>query len=62
LTGEEVWNTKSEFLGKIMEVIFNIRNGQIYYAVLSFGSFLGIDEKLFPSKHPANSRIAPLET
>lgn len=47
LTGDEVCNQKEVSLGKIKEIMLDLRNGRIGYAVLSTGSFLGIGEKLF---------------
>ena len=34
-------------LGKIEEIMFDVTTGRIAYAVLSFGGFLGIGDKLF---------------
>lgn len=47
LTGDEVCNKQEETLGKIKEIMLDLRNGRIGYAVVSSGSFLGIGEKLF---------------
>jgi sporulation protein YlmC with PRC-barrel domain len=47
LTGDRVRNTAGEDLGRIEEVMLDIRTGAIAYAVLSFGGFLGIGDKLF---------------
>lgn len=47
LIGDNVKNNSGEDLGKIEEIMIDIDNGRIAYAVLSFGGFLGIGEKLF---------------
>jgi sporulation protein YlmC with PRC-barrel domain len=47
LTGDHVRNTAGEDLGRIEEVMLDIPTGRISYAVLSFGGFLGIGDKLF---------------
>ncbi|MCC5827549.1 PRC-barrel domain-containing protein [Alkalimonas sp.] len=47
LVGNDVYNHKEESLGDIKEIMLDVTNGQVSYAVLSFGSFLGMGEKLF---------------
>lgn len=47
LVGNEVYNQKDENLGDIKEIMLNMRTGRVSYAVLSFGGFLGMGEKLF---------------
>lgn len=47
LTGETVNSTNGEALGKIEAIMLDVRSGRIAYAVLSFGGFLGVGEKLF---------------
>lgn len=47
LIGNDVFNEQYEDLGKIMEIMLDRRSGRIAYAVLSFGSFLGLGDKLF---------------
>lgn len=47
ITGDKVRNTSGEDLGKIEEVMVDVDSGRIAYAVLSFGGFLGMGEKLF---------------
>jgi sporulation protein YlmC with PRC-barrel domain len=42
-----VKNRKGEDLGKIEELMIDLSNGRISYAVLSFGGFLGIGDKFF---------------
>jgi sporulation protein YlmC with PRC-barrel domain len=47
LTGDTVRNSKGEDLGKIEELMIDVDRGRIAYAVLSFGGFLGMGDKLF---------------
>jgi sporulation protein YlmC with PRC-barrel domain len=47
LVGNDVYNHKGEDLGDIKEIMLDMRNGNVAYAVLSFGGFLGMGEKLF---------------
>lgn len=47
LIGNDVMNHKGEDLGEIKEIMLHTESGNIAYAVLSFGSFLGMGEKLF---------------
>lgn len=47
LLGNDVYNHRDEKLGDIKEIMLDMNNGKISYAVLSFGSFLGMGEKLF---------------
>lgn len=47
LVGNAVYNQKAENLGDIKEIMLDMRSGRIGYAVLSFGGFLGLGEKLF---------------
>jgi sporulation protein YlmC with PRC-barrel domain len=47
LTGDSVVNAAGEDLGKIEAVMLDVTSGQIGYAVLSFGGFLGMGKKLF---------------
>ena|SRR5690242_144744 len=47
LKGDRVRNTAGEDLGKIDELMIDIPTGRIAYAVLSFGGFLGMGNKLF---------------
>lgn len=47
LIGNDVYNRADEDLGDIKEIMLDVASGQISYAVLSFGSFLGMGEKLF---------------
>jgi sporulation protein YlmC with PRC-barrel domain len=45
--GDKVVNPQGEDLGKIEEVMLDMNDDRIAYAVLSFGGFLGIGDKLF---------------
>ena len=47
LTGDRVCNPAGEDLGTIEELMVDIPRGRIAYAVLSFGGFLGLGDKLF---------------
>lgn len=47
LIGEDVYNHKDEDLGDIKEIMLDMNTGSVAYAVLSFGGFLGIADKLF---------------
>ena len=47
LTGDHVVNRAGEKLGKIEDLMIDVVNGRIAYAVLSFGGLLGIGDKLF---------------
>ena len=47
LTGDKVVNHQKEDLGKIEHLMIDLANGRIAYAVLSFGGFLGMGDKLF---------------
>jgi sporulation protein YlmC with PRC-barrel domain len=47
LKGDRVVNYKGEDLGKIEEIMIDLDRGRVAYAVLSFGGFLGMGDKLF---------------
>ena len=47
LAADDVYNPKGEKLGSIKELMLNINSGRVCYAVLSFGGFLSLGEKLF---------------
>jgi hypothetical protein len=47
LIGNDVYNAEGEDLGDIKEIMLDMSRGEISYAVLSFGSFLGMGSKLF---------------
>jgi sporulation protein YlmC with PRC-barrel domain len=47
LVGTNVYNSEGETLGDIKEVMLDVDLGRVAYAVLSFGGFLGMGDKLF---------------
>jgi sporulation protein YlmC with PRC-barrel domain len=47
LIHDRVINMSGEPIGKIEDLMIDVTNGRIAYAVLSFGGFLGIGNKLF---------------
>jgi sporulation protein YlmC with PRC-barrel domain len=47
LIGNDVYNLAGDDLGDIKEILLNMRTGRVAYAVLSFGGFLGLGDKLF---------------
>ena len=46
LTGNDVVNAAGEDLGEIEHIMLDVPRGRIAYAVLSFGGFLGMGEKI----------------
>jgi len=53
LVGNEVVNTRQENVGEIKDFMLDTHSGRIQYAVLSFGAFLGMGEKLFAVPYSA---------
>ena len=47
LKGDSVVNDRGDDLGKIEAIMLDVTSGRIAYAVLSFGGFLGMGNKLF---------------
>ncbi len=47
LIGDSVTNDAGDDLGKIEAIMLDVTGGRIAYAVLSFGGFLGMGNKLF---------------
>jgi len=47
IIGTKVVNPKGDSLGDIKELAIDPRTGRVAYAVVSFGGFLSIGEKLF---------------
>lgn len=47
LIGDRVRDKKDEELGEIKEIMLDMRTGEVSYAVLSYGGFLGMGDKLF---------------
>lgn len=58
--GEDVYNNKGEKLGDIKEIMLDVEKGRVAYAVLSFGGFFGVGDKLFAV--PWNALTLKLET
>jgi sporulation protein YlmC with PRC-barrel domain len=47
MIGNKVVNPEGEELGSIKDLMIDLDDGQVAYAVLSFGGFLGLGDKLF---------------
>lgn len=47
LIGSKVHNAEGERLGTLKELMLDVDSGRIVYAVLDFGGFLGMGNKLF---------------
>ena len=47
ITGDKVKNLQGENLGDIKDLMIDLSNGRVSYAVLSFGGFMGMGDKLF---------------
>lgn len=47
LLGDDVVNGQGEDLGEIEDFMIDLPDGRIDYAVLSFGGFMGMGDKLF---------------
>lgn len=47
MIGDTVRNPQGEDLGTIEEIMLDVETGRTAYAVLSFGGFLGLGDKLF---------------
>lgn len=45
--GDRIENPEGEELGKVDNLMINLQNNKIEYAVIEFGSFLGMGGKLF---------------
>lgn len=66
ITGDEVSNMQDEKLGKIHDIMIDISDGKIRYAVLTSGGFLGMGDRLFAVpwkalKHDAQNRCFVLD-
>lgn len=46
--GTAVYNTAGESLGSIQDVMIDKKSGNVAYAIMSFGGFLGIGNKYHP--------------
>lgn len=47
LVGNDVYNLEDEDLGDVKEIMLDMRTGRVSYAVVAFGGFLGVGDKLF---------------
>ena len=47
ISGDAVQNPAGEDLGSIKDLMIDLDSGRVAYAVLSFGGFLGMGDKLF---------------
>lgn len=47
INGNSVRNAKGDDLGNVEDLMIDMKSGDVSYAVLSFGGFLGIGDKLF---------------
>ena len=47
LEGDDIVNTANEKLGKLEHIMIDVPTDRVAYAVLSFGGFLGMGDKLF---------------
>jgi sporulation protein YlmC with PRC-barrel domain len=47
IIGNKVFNSEGEPLGSIKDMVIDLDDAQIAYAVLSFGGFMGLGDKLF---------------
>lgn len=47
MKGDEVINVSGEDLGEVEEIMIDFASGRVAYAVLSFGGFMGMGDKLF---------------
>lgn len=56
--GTTVYNRQGEKLGSVYGLMLNKLNGQVAYAIMSFGGFLGIGE----SYHPLPWRMLKYDT
>jgi sporulation protein YlmC with PRC-barrel domain len=48
VNGTAVYNRAGESLGSVYDVMINKVSGQVAYAIMSFGGFLGIGERYHP--------------
>src|SRR6187401_3293054 len=47
IIGDKVENPQGENLGRIDDLMINLKTGEIEYVVIQFGAFLGMGGKLF---------------
>ncbi|MEF2552930.1 PRC-barrel domain-containing protein [Aurantimonas sp. A2-1-M11] len=48
VSGTAVYNTDGDHLGHIHDLVIGKQDGQVKYAIMSFGGFLGIGEEYHP--------------
>ena len=48
VNGTNVYNRAGEKLGSVYDVMIDKQNGQVEYAIMSFGGFLGIGDSYHP--------------
>lgn len=53
VNGTAVYNRAGESLGSVHDVMINKVSGQVAYAVMSFGGFLGLGERYHPLPWPS---------
>jgi hypothetical protein len=58
VVGTAVYNRRGESLGSVYGLMLNKVSGQVAYAIMSFGGFLGIGE----SYHPLPWRVLTYDT
>ena len=56
MIGSRVVNHDGEDVGKIQDVMIDPDSGRVTYAILSFGGFLGMGDKLFAIPWPSLRR------
>ena len=56
--GTDVYNRNGDHLGTVHDLMIDKRSGQVEYAIMSFGGFLGIGE----SYHPLPWRVLTYDT
>jgi hypothetical protein len=52
VVGTAVYNRQGEHLGSVYGLMINKLNGQVAYAIMSFGGFLGMGESYHPLPWP----------
>jgi sporulation protein YlmC with PRC-barrel domain len=62
IMSDDVVNAAGEDLGRLEEIMLDLNGGCIAYAVLSFGGFLGMGDKLFAIPWQAFSMDTDEET